>query len=120
MRAKTGCPLIAFHGTADEDVPWNDTSYAVSKAAPIAASVELPPSIRFWSAVNGCKAVTLRRQSPHVTFIHFDQCAGEVSFFSIDDGLHAWPGGESDGQEPTHEINASLLAWRFFQRHPLR
>ena len=113
-------PLIAFHGTADHDVPYDDSSYTTPRTTPMAATLDLPPSIRFWSANNGCKAVTIRRTSAHVAFVHFDRCAAEVSFYSIDDGLHAWPGGDSDGQEPTHELNASSAVWRFFQLHALR
>ncbi|MEO7083246.1 MAG: PHB depolymerase family esterase [Gemmatimonadaceae bacterium] len=113
-------PLIAFHGTADEDVLYSDSSYATPERAPLAAAASAPPSIRFWSAHNGCSTVTVNRRSLHVTQMRFGGCAGEVTLFTIDEGLHAWPGGVSDGQEPTHEISATREAWRFFARHPLR
>lgn len=112
-------PLIAFHGTSDQDVAYADSSYSTPRRSPPSAADSAPPAIRFWSASNGCQTVTLKRQSPHVTQMHFDQCAAEVVLYTVEEGLHAWPGGASDGQEPTSEIDASSLAWRFFARHPL-
>ena len=117
---KRAVPLIAFHGTADRDVPYTDTSYTSPAVAPLPSVRDAPPSIQFWSSHNSCKAVTLTRKSVHVTLTHFEQCAGEVTFYTVEDGLHAWPGGASDGQEPTREISASAEAWRFFFRHPLK
>ena len=117
---KRAVPLIAFHGTADEVVSYRDTSYSVPGATPPAGAEGAPPALRFWSTNNGCKTVTLERQSRHVTQMRFDQCVGDVVLYTVEEGLHAWPGGVSDGQEPSHEISASGEAWRFFVQHPLR
>jgi polyhydroxybutyrate depolymerase len=112
-------PVIAFHGTSDKDVPFADTSYSTSAGPPVAAAGALPPSIRFWAAANGCKTLSLRRRAPHVTQASFARCNADVTFFTIEDGTHAWPGGSSDGQEPTTEVSASAEAVQFFFRHPL-
>ena len=113
-------PVIAFHGTSDEDVPYADTSYSTPARPPLPASGALPPAIRFWAAANGCKAESLRRRAPHVTQATFDRCTGDVTFYTIEGGAHAWPGGASDGQDPTQEVSASAEAVQFFLRHPRR
>ncbi|MGI8545833.1 MAG: alpha/beta hydrolase family esterase [Gemmatimonadaceae bacterium] len=114
-------PLIAFHGTADDEVAFDDSAYTAPPAAPLTSAANLPPAIRFWSAVNQCKGVTRTRQAPHVTEAQFDGCAADVMFYTIEGGLHAWPGGAADGDngaEPTGEIFASREAIRFFFHHP--
>ena len=117
---KRKVPLIGFHGTSDKDVPYGDTSYTTPTGALVPAAQQMPPAIQFWASANGCRAMTLARKTAHVTQAKFDRCAADVEFFTVEDGLHAWPGGNSDGQEPTHELSASAEAWRFFTRHPLK
>lgn len=116
-------PLIAFHGTSDDDVPYDDSAHTTPPTAPIAASAGLPPSIRFWSAVNRCKGLSVARTSPRVTRAAFAPCAADVVLLTIDSGEHAWPGGApdgSDGDQPTPELRASDLMIRFFFRHRLQ
>ena len=117
---KRKVPLIAFHGTDDHDVPYADTSYTAATGALVPAAQQMPPAIQFWAAANGCRTMTLARKSAHVTQAKFDRCAADVEFFTVEEGRHAWPGGTSDGQEPTRELSASAEAWRFFARHPLK
>lgn len=117
-------PVIAFHGTDDPEVAYDDSARTLPPRAPIAASAGLPSSIRFWSVIDGCTGVAVRRLSPHVTRSTFGPCSGaNVVFYTIDGGRHAWPGGEKDGSsgaEPSTEIAATGTMWQFFLRHPLR
>jgi polyhydroxybutyrate depolymerase len=117
-------PLIAFHGTSDTEVPYDDSARAVAVRPPLPAAAGLPPSIRFWSSVNQCQRLAIRRDTPHVVRAQFGGCGGgEVLFFSIDSGAHAWPGGMKDGKdgfEPTTELRASDAMVSFFYRHPIR
>jgi polyhydroxybutyrate depolymerase len=117
-------PLIAFHGTSDSDVPYADEALSSPVAKPLAAASGLPPSIRFWSVVNGCTGLVLHAEAAHVTRATFTPCAkADLTLYTIDEGLHAWPGGAkdgSDGQEPTTEIRATDVMVRFFLRHTRR
>jgi polyhydroxybutyrate depolymerase len=117
-------PVIAFHGTADPEVPYRDSALTLSTAPVAAAAASLPPAIRFWSAIDRCSGLTVRRDAPSVTRATFTPCAGaDVVLYTVEGGLHAWPGGEkdgSDGQRPTTELRATNAMVQFFLRHPRR
>ncbi len=116
-------PLVAFHGTADDEVPyadtlpasvWRDARYDTLPRA-------VPPIVAFWATQNGCRTRTNARQSEHIVRWTFALCSAgaDVVFYSIARGGHAWPGGRRDGNgdEPTREISASALMVDFFLRH---
>jgi polyhydroxybutyrate depolymerase len=114
-------PVIVFHGTADNEVPFSAAPDASTPTPLLQASA--PPSVRFWATTNRCQQPTTRLESPHVTRVQFASCAADVVFYNIDGGGHAWPGGRrdgNDGAEPTPELNASAAMIRFFFRHPMR
>jgi polyhydroxybutyrate depolymerase len=115
-------PLVAFHGLADGELAFDDSSYATPERAGPVVSGPLPPSVRFWAASNECRAALTSTPSPSVTRTTFAGCAADVVFFAIHGGGHAWPGGDpdgDDGDEPTRELSASAEIIRFFLRHPL-
>ena len=117
---KRPLPLIAFHGTADDEVPYFDSALTTPRRPLPAAWAKFPPSIQFWASVDRCRDATLTRAAPHVVLTRFDHCAADVVLYTVQDGLHAWPGGEADGDEPTRELSASRELWRFFARHRKR
>jgi polyhydroxybutyrate depolymerase len=115
-------PLIAFHGTADTQVAFTDTSFSASHNAPVAVSAAVPPAVAFWASNNACQAATVAKRARSVTRVRYTGCMGEVVFFAIEGGGHAWPGGSQDGDDdavPTREISASSEMVRFFMRHTL-
>jgi polyhydroxybutyrate depolymerase len=127
--AQRGCapgravPLIAFHGTADEEVPFADRSFTASHGSNIPVPAPVPPSVRFWAVENGCRDASLKRLSPAVSEVRFGRCRADVELLTIEGGGHGWPGGEQDGDDgdtPTRELSASVELVRFFLRHPLR
>jgi polyhydroxybutyrate depolymerase len=116
---KRPVPLIAFHGTADDEVPYADSSLSTAVGRPPAGSAGAPPSVIFWATVDHCRSARVSTYAPHVRLTRFASCAADVVLYSVDEGEHAWPGGTADGDEPTREISASREAWRFFAGHPL-
>lgn len=112
-------PLIAFHGTADDEVAYADSSFSTAVGRPPSGSSGLPPSVVFWATIDHCRAAKASRYAPHVTLTRFAPCAADVMLYSVNGGEHAWPGGVADGDEPTRELSASREAWRFFSAHPL-
>jgi polyhydroxybutyrate depolymerase len=114
-------PLVAFHGTADLEVPYLDSTFAPPRGpapAPGTPAAVAPPSIRFWASVDRCSGAILSRRAPHVTVTRFSPCRADVVLFTVEDGIHAWPGDPTD-DDATHEISASAEIWRFFRRHPM-
>lgn len=104
----TPVPVVAFHGTADENVPFDWA----------------PAAVQDWATTNGCfPAGTSTAVSAHVDLVDYGGCTAdaEVAFYIIDVGGHTWPGAADDagGVGPTtHEISASEIAWQFFAAHP--
>jgi polyhydroxybutyrate depolymerase len=116
-------PLVAFHGTADSEVAFADSSFSTSANPEVAVSVPIPPAIRFWASSNGCQRAVVASPSPSVTRTTYHGCAADVLFYAIQGGGHAWPGGQPDGDDgdrPTTELSASAEIVRFFLRHSLR
>jgi polyhydroxybutyrate depolymerase len=112
-------PLIAFHGTADDEVPYLDSSFATAAGPPPPATATLPPSVRFWATINHCAAARTAPFTSHVLVTRFTACAADVVFYAIQGGIHEWPRASLDTDDPAHEVDASRRAWRFFARHPL-
>jgi polyhydroxybutyrate depolymerase len=115
-------PMIAFHGTADPDTPYQGGKTAI---APVPF-----PSIPEWTARfarrNRCAtSPDETRIAADVTRSDYSGCAGDadVVLYTIHGGGHTWPGG---GYLPawfvgpnTHSIDASSVMWEFFKAHPL-
>jgi polyhydroxybutyrate depolymerase len=115
-------PMIAFHGTADPEVPYNGGSSWLSPR-PF-------PSVPRWSAnwarrnrcgVNPVDSVV----TADVTRRTYTNCAdnADVVLYTIQGGGHTWPGGAPLPKwfvgRTTHSIDATGLMWAFFGEHPL-
>jgi len=97
-------PLLAFHGTADMNIPYG---------WPASAAAE-------WALHNGCADSQDESITDHVTARFYTGCDADVVFYTIIDGGHTWPGAEDDTGGvgfTTHEISASEIIWQFFAAH---
>jgi polyhydroxybutyrate depolymerase len=112
-------PLFAVHGTDDSEVPYDfDAPAPIGNVPPLADS--LPPSVQYWTALNGCTSGADSTTSADVVRTIFTPCAAaDVNFYTIEGGTHGWPGGPVDpgSQPPMNELKASVLMWQFFIRH---
>ena len=116
-------PLFAVHGTDDPEVSYNEEIPPFAGPVPTIAAA-LPPSVQFWSVLNGCAVKTAKGVaktiSAHVVQTSLTTCtSADVSFYSIQGGTHGWPGGPDDpgASPPMNEIKASVLMWTFFIAH---
>lgn len=115
--------LIAFHGTADTSVlyeggepitrvdpnPRNDTSVAAS--------------VGFFVEHNSCEPLPVSERVGGVVVDRWAGCTDgtDVELYTVEGYGHSWPGGEPGfrgASEPTQEIDASEIMWRFFEAHP--
>ena len=117
-------PVIAFHGTADREVPYLERALTPASHPPEAGIAGVPPSVVFWADQDGCNGPLTTQVAPHVTRLSFARCSGaDVVLYTLAGGVHAWPGGERDGPggaEPSAEVNASEVLLAFFRRHVRR
>lgn len=130
---ETPVPMIAFHGDADNVVPYEGGKVWI---APMPFP-NVPRWVASWAERNGCApkgadstiALDIRRTE-------YTGCAGNASvvLYTVKGGGHTWPGGgpipmwvvaemqlfglpigaRSDSIDATREI------WKFFREHPLR
>lgn len=115
-------PMIAFHGTADPDVPYNGGSSWLS-ARPFPST---PKWAANWARRNRCASEpvdsAIARDVVRRTYM---ECADDapVVLYTIRGGGHTWPGGMQLPEwfvgRTTRSINATGLMWTFFSEHRL-
>jgi polyhydroxybutyrate depolymerase len=109
-------PVMHFHGTADDTVPFN--------GIPAAGLPAIPDMINDWAARNGCQGAAVQ------TFLNgdshcetFDNCTAgaEVTLCTVEGGGHTWPGGLEVPQLgfTTQDLDATQHMWDFFEQHIL-
>ena len=111
-------PVIAFHGTADPITPYHGgTTWVASMAFP-----DVPTFVAAWARRNGCAATPHDSMvAPDVTLRAYADadCDAGVALYAVEDGGHAWPGGQPIPEwfaGPTSQsIDATRLMWAFFR-----
>ncbi len=114
--------VIAFHGKADNTVPYNGGSEEDGPRRIVAA----PQSIDFWVKSDGCNPTpaTTVLEDGNVTLDDYTGCkaASEVAFYTIQDGTHKWPGDRMPWWHfwgrSSREPSATNDMWSFFKAHP--
>jgi polyhydroxybutyrate depolymerase len=109
-------PVIHFHGTADNLVPYTGNA---TQGFP-----DVPADFEAWALRDGCSATaveTYRKADSHCS--SYASCNGgaSVTLCTVDGGGHTWPGGTpvpSLGYTTTN-LSATDMMWSFFQQHPL-
>lgn len=107
-------PAIAFHGTADELLPYAGKPPLLQPVREWAAE---------WAAHNGCAPTpTTILQQGEVTGEQWGGCAGgaDVALYTIEGKGHSWPGSNMPAAITTRTISATDLIWGFFAAHPRR
>jgi len=114
--------VIHFHGTGDENVPYNGGSGSKSVAGVDFASVK--DSIDFWANIDQCPSAPKTQSFNDIQLDSYTGCTNgtEVELYTIVGGKHAWPGSNGPagpgGDQPTQSISATNLIWDFFEAHP--
>ncbi|HEV7838955.1 MAG TPA: PHB depolymerase family esterase [Gemmatimonadaceae bacterium] len=115
-------PMIAFHGTADPEVPYNGGSSWVSPRP-------FPSTPRWaanWARRNRCGTNPIDSAvATDVTRRTYMNCADDagVVLYTVQGGGHTWPGGKPLPEwfvgRTARSIDATKLMWAFFGEHPL-
>lgn len=124
-------PIMHFHGTGDEIVPFGGPDDRVPETVHF---LSVHDTLRRWAAANGCAADAVTIEVPDRvddgttvkrTTWEAGPAGAEIVLYTIENGGHTWPGNESAVLKKllgrtTREISANDLMWEFFARHRLR
>ena len=119
---------LAFHGTDDTTIPFRgggETTLSGSEGGEFFEQV-MPEEFAEFASDFGCTESTDSAISDSVTLTSWAGCSEDVElgFYTIDGGGHTWPGSTVSSEIPSlgftnMDIDATSLAWEFFQRHQL-
>jgi polyhydroxybutyrate depolymerase len=109
-------PIMHFHGTSDQLVPYNGNNNGYPSVAVTTSK---------WAERNGCTdkpRETFKKDD--VTCMTQDKCnaGAEITVCTVDGGGHTWPGSKAvmiGLGKITQAINATDAMWDFFQKHPM-
>lgn len=115
-------PVIIFHGTGDDHVPYDG---GLGKLAKWGYPVNKEPvsyAVRFWVAGDGAPDTPVKMHKGNVTVETYGggKDSSEVVLYTIKGAGHAWPGGKRawiGGDMPCSEVCATDTIWDFFSRH---
>ena len=116
-------PMIAFHGTADPEIPYNGGSSWISPR-PFPST---PRWAESWARRNRCDINAVKSKvAADVTRRAYTSCAdnADVVLYTVHGGGHTWPGGAPLPEwfvgRTARSIDATRLMWAFFMDHPLQ
>ncbi len=114
--------VIAFHGTADKNVPFDGGTGSKQIGGP---RDDRPVSyaISLWAKADGCNPTPRRTETADLRTDTYAGCnAGTaVELNAVLGQGHAWPGGDRVLRvldAPNPNVNATELMWSFFAAHP--
>ena len=121
LGCKEPMPIIAFHGTADPAVPYDDGAIGISLPGVKVRGTEL--NMGDWAELDGCAAPpTVTEIGSEVTHRMWSGCApgADVELYSIKGGGHTWAGADpSRGVGlTTQQVSATKELLHFFAAHP--
>ncbi|MET7842568.1 alpha/beta hydrolase-fold protein [Streptomyces sp. NPDC005356] len=113
---KQPVPVVTFHGTADPVNPYDGGGQPYW-------GYGTPTALAAWAERDHCRTGPVTAHvSEHVDKVAYGACRGgsDVELYRVEGDGHTWPGSDIDfgPMGPvTQEINATELAWQFFQDH---
>jgi polyhydroxybutyrate depolymerase len=126
---KRPVPVLHFHGTKDEYIPFLGGTGEKSITGTHFCSVD--QSVQTWVKLNGCNespsTETISKNGDELTVTRKTFASGkdgaEVALVVIEGGGHTWPGRKSPAAtlgKSARNISANDLMWEFFQKHELK
>lgn len=117
-------PTLAFHGTADQHIPYGGGMGPLGRRLPALPARE---ALARWAALMGCGGmedggVPQRDELNAHQLDLWSSEACEVGLWTVAGMGHAWPGGRAyalGADAPVSDLSAAHLIWAFFDAHPL-
>ena len=116
-------PYIAFHGLADNILPWSAEREAVLAGAPEFVDTfdrPIPDEFIEFTDEFQCNEIVEDQPSELIIRTTYAVCGeATLEFYAIGNGGHSWPGSPSSAisaslGETNMDINATQLIWQFF------
>ena len=114
-------PIIYFHGTDDQTVPF---AGGIAVGVPVE---RVPANVAAWAAHNQCSVGPTTTQISDVTQEIYSGCAANanVDFYQVNGGGHTWPGAPLVVAEAiadsagitTQAVDATSAMWQFFSQY---
>jgi polyhydroxybutyrate depolymerase len=114
--------VIDFHGSADENLPYDGGSG--SKSISGVNFISVRDSIKFWVNFDRCQSLPETETNDNFQLEKYGNCTdgSDIELYIIFGGGHAWPGSSRPagpgGDRPVQSIPATELIWQFFEAHP--
>jgi polyhydroxybutyrate depolymerase len=115
-------PIVAFHGTKDPAVPFDDGAVGLSLPGVHVRGTEL--NMEDWARLDTCRtSPTTTPLGSEVTHQVWPGCAAgtAVELYRIEGGGHTWPGADATKGEAgltTEQVQADQVIVDFFDQHP--
>lgn len=113
-------PVIAFHGTEDDVVPYNGTIFQGT------AFPSIPNWAAGWAERNGCDLTPQAMDSVgDVDIIRYVNCEDDVQVIlhTVNGGGHTWPSGNGQIEflvgTVNRDVDATARMWAFFEGYSL-
>jgi polyhydroxybutyrate depolymerase len=130
-------PVMAVHGTDDDYVRYEGgfgdgvRTLGVDPAMATTAgrNLSVPDAAEAWAGRNRCtpnSTPKVNKVASDVELMEWKGCAAPVQLYVVNGGGHSWPGSEFSANLPdvvgrtTMTVDATELAWEFFEAHPRR
>ena len=112
-------PVLAFHGTADQVVPYGAGSGHSFPNSPNAGLPGTHENIASWAKGNSCDPKPeVKKIGADVERWTYRNCSADLVLYTIVGGGHTWPGATVKIGPTTQTIDATRLALDWFQAHP--
>jgi polyhydroxybutyrate depolymerase len=118
---KRPVPVLHIHGDSDQHAPYAGGVGAKSLVGVPFASVD--ETIAFWVQNNRCELTPQVAQTGNIRHTVYNGCQqnATVELYTVLGGGHTWPGGRPGrpgADDPTMELDATQVIWKFFAAHP--
>jgi polyhydroxybutyrate depolymerase len=122
LGCKQPVPILAFHGTADPLVPYQNGAIGLSLPGDKVRGTML--NLGDWARLDECSPTpTTKIIGTQVTLSIWPRCTAgtEVELYTVEKGGHSWPGANpaSNPTFTTQQISATALMLDFFHGHHL-
>ena len=130
-------PVMAMHGTDDDYVRYDGgfgdgvrtLGIDPAMASTAGRNMSVPDAAEAWARRNRCaggRTPAVHKVASDVELMEWTDCAAPTELYEVKGGGHSWPGStfaanlENVVGRTTMSVDATELAWKFFESHPRR